>query len=158
MDAAEQLQNKENLIAVAHRGRDPDLHLQRGSESVSLRQWGSEILDMVGELCDLLDVEGQPKVYCNSLTQQLHKIHDPSKTPSGRMLQELFDNEEDFATFGIRQSTAHMEQSVALPAEKQQELERSVAESIAKQKQIESSDDVSFEEFLKNYHAQLQLN
>ena len=51
-----------------------------------------------------------------------------------------------------------MEQSVALPAEKQQELERSVAESIAKQKQIESSDDVSFEEFLKNYHAQLQLN
>ena len=58
MDAAEQLQNKNNLIAVAHRGRDPDLQLQRGSDSVSLRQWGSEILDMVGELCDLLDVEG----------------------------------------------------------------------------------------------------
>ena len=156
MDAAEQLQNKNNLVTVAHRGRDPDLQLQRGSETVSLRQWGSEILDMVGELCDLLDVEGQPKVYCNSLTQQLHKIHDPSQTPSGRMLQELIDNDEDFFTFGLRQSTAHKEQSVALSAAKQQELERSVAESIAKQKQIESSDKLSFEEFLANYHAQLQ--
>jgi len=156
MDAAEQLQNKKNLITVAHRGRDPDLQLQRGPDSVSLRQWGSEILDMVGELCDLLDVEGQPKVYCNSLTQQLHKIHDPSKTPSGRMLQELFDNDEDFSTFGLRQSVAHKEQSVSLSAEKQKELERSVAESIEKQNQIESSDNSSFEEFLKSYHAQLR--
>ena len=155
MDAAEQLQNKNNLIAVAHRGRDPDLQLQRGSDSVSLRQWGSEILDMVGELCDLLDVEGQPKVYCNSLTQQLHKIHDPSQTPSGRMLQELIDNDEDFAAFGLRQSAAHKEQSVSLPVEKQKELQRTVAESIDKQKQIEASDKVSFEEFLKDYHAQL---
>ena len=156
MDAAEQLQNKKNLITVAHRGRDPDLQLQRGPDSVSLRQWGSEILDMVGELCDLLDVEGQPKVYCNSLTQQLHKIHDPSKTPSGRMLQELFDNDEDFSTFGLRQSVAHKEQSVSLSAEKQKELECSVAESIEKQNQIESSDNSSFEEFLKSYHAQLR--
>ena len=155
MDAAEQLQNKNNLIAVAHRGRDPDLQLQRGSDSVSLRQWGSEILDMVGELCDLLDVEGQPKVYCNSLTQQLHKIHDPSQTPSGRMLQELIDNDEDFAAFGLRQSAAHKERSVSLPVEKQKELQRTVAESIDKQKQIEASDKVSFEEFLKDYHAQL---
>jgi len=114
MDAAEQLQNKNNLIAVAHRGRDPDL------------------------------------------TQQLHKIHDPSVTPSGQMLQELFDNEEDFFNFGLRQSVAHKEQRVSLSAEKQKELERFVAESIAKQKQIESSDESSFEEFLKNYHAQLQ--
>jgi len=158
MNAAEQVQNKNNLIAVAHRGRDPDLQLQRGAESVSLRQWGSEILDMVGELCDLLDVAGQPKVYCNSLSQQLEKIYDPSKTPSGRMLQELFDNEEDFFTFGLRQSTEHKEQSVALSAEKQTELENSVAVSIEKQKELESSDTVGFEEFLQNYHAQLESN
>jgi len=113
---------------------------------------------MVGELCDLLDVAGQPKVYCNSLTQQLEKIYDPSKTPSGRMLQELFDNEEDFFSFGLRQSTEHKEQCVSLSAEKKAELEQSVALSIDKQKEIESSDTVGFEEFLQNYHAQLQRN
>lgn len=156
MDAAEQLQNKSNLIAVAHRGRDPDLQLQRGDESVSLRQWGSEILDMVGELCDLLDVDGQPKVYCNSLTQQLNKIHDPSKTPSGQMLQELQDNNEDFSSFGLRKSAEHKQQSESLSAEKQAAFEQSVADSIAKQAQIEADDKISFEEFLQNYNAQLE--
>ncbi len=155
MDAQEQLQNKRNLIAVAHRGRDPDLQLQRGSESVSLRQWGSEILDMVGELCDLLDVADQPKVYCNSLTQQLNKLHDPSKTPSGLMLQELFDNDEDFFSFGLRKSQEHQSKAEALSPETQQAFEKSVAESLAKQAEIESSDKISFEEFLQNYHAQL---
>jgi len=155
MDAEEQLRNKSNLIAVAHRGRDPDLMLQRGDDTVSLRQWGSEILDMVGELCDLLDVEGQPNVYCNSLTQQLHKLHDPSQTPSGIMLQELFDNEEDFFTFGLRKSREHHAQSEALPPQRQQEFEQSVKDSIAKQADIEASDNVSFKEFLDTYHAQI---
>ncbi len=156
MDAKEQLQNKSNLIAVAHRGRDPELQLQRGDKSVSLNQWGSEILDMVGELCDLLDVEGQPKVYCNSLTRQLEKLHNPSQTPSGLMLQELVDNEEDFFTFGLRKSQEHQQQSQVLSAEKQKQFEQSVEESIQKQAEIEASDNVSFQEFLDNYHAQLQ--
>jgi len=156
MDAEEQLQNKRNLVAVAHRGRDPDLMLERGAEKVSLNQWGSEILDMVGELCDLLDVDGQPKVYCNSLTQQLNKLHKPSETPSGMMLQELFDNEEDFFTLGLRKSREHQDQAVALSAAKQKELEQSVADSHQKQSQIEASDTKSFEEFLSDYHAQLQ--
>lgn len=155
MDAKEQLQNKSNLIAVAHRGRDPELQLQRGDKSVSLHQWGSEILDMVGELCDLLDVEGQPKVYCNSLSRQLEKLHNPSQTPSGLMLQELVDNEEDFFTFGLRKSQEHQQQSQVLSAEKQKQFEQSVEESIRKQAEIEASDNVSFKEFLDNYHAQL---
>ncbi len=155
MDAKEQMQCKQNLVSVAHRGRDPDHTLQRGSETISLRQWGSEILDNVGELCDLLDVQGQPKVYCNSLSQQLHKIHDPSKTPSGVMLQELVDNDEDFFTFGIRKSKEHQDAAKVLAHEKQQAFEKSVAESIAKQAKIEASDTISFEEFLQNYQAQL---
>ena len=155
MNASEQLQNKRNLIAVAHRGRDPELMLERGSETVSLRQWGSEILDMVGELCDLLDVEGQPKVYCNSLTQQLQKLNDAALTPSGMMLQELFDNEEDFFTLGMRKSREHYEQSSVLSAEQQQQFEQLAADSHKKQAEIEASDKLSFEEFLRNYSAQL---
>ena len=155
MNAEEQLQNKRNLLAVAHRGRDPDCQLERGGESVSLRQWGSEILDMVGELCDLLDVEGRPKVYCNSLTQQLNKIHDPAKTPSGIMLQELLDNDEDFFKFGLRKSHEHFEKSAPLTNELQKQFEKSAQDSLKKQAEIEASDKVSFEEFLQGYHDQL---
>ena len=122
---------------------------------MSLRQWGSEILDMVGELCDLLDVEGRPKVYCNSLTQQLNKIHDPAKTPSGIMLQELLDNDEDFFKFGLRKSHEHFEKSAPLTNELQKQFEKSAQDSLKKQAEIEASDKVSFEEFLQGYHDQL---
>jgi len=155
MDAAEQVQNKRNLIAVAHRGRDPDLMLERGAEKVSLRQWGSDILDVIGELCDLLDVEGRPNVYCNSLTQQLNKLHNPSETPSGMMLQELIDNDEDFFTLGLRMSKQHHDQSAVLSQEKQKQFEQSVSESHRKQAEIEAADNIPFEDFLRDYHAQL---
>ncbi len=156
MDDDELKQSKSNHVAVAHRGRDPELRLQRGSESVLLRQWGTEILDMVGELCDLLDVTGAPKVYCNSLSQQIDKLHNPSQTPSGVMLEELLDNDEDFFTLGLRKSTEHKNASETLAKEQQQDFEKSVEESIKKQKHIEASDNLTFKQFLDNYHAQLE--
>ena len=155
MDAAERLENKQNLLAVAHRGRDPDLQLQQGGKAVSLRQWGSDILDIVGELCDLLDVPDKPKVYCNSLSNQLAKIHEPSLTPSGRMLQELFDNNEDFFSFGLRKSREHQSQSEILSGNKLEKFEQAVTDSIARQAEIEAADEMTFEEFLDQYNAQL---
>ncbi len=153
---AEQKEIKDNLLAVAHRGRDPDLTLSRAGEQVSLRQWGGEILDVVGEMCDLLDESGKPKLYCNSLSQQLAKIYDPAKTPSGQMLKELQDNDEDFFSFAMRKSQEHRD-SVAdqpLSPDVRQRFEQDAIESLKKQQQIEQSDDCSFESFLQDYFSQ----
>lgn len=157
--AKEQAEIKSNLLAVAHRGRDPDLKLQRGGKEIPLRQWGTEILDVVGEMCDLLDEEGKPKLYCNSLSQQLAKLYDPGITPSGMMLQEIQDNDEDFFSFGLRKSREHRDWSRSCPLSAQVtgKLEATVSESIAKQAEIESSDTQSFEEFLQNYFSQLEV-
>ncbi len=154
---SEQAEIKSNLLAVAHRGRDPELKLRRGGKEIPLRQWGEEILDVVGEMCDLLDVEGKPKFYCNSLSQQLAKIYEPNKTPSGMMLQELQDNDEDFFPFGLRKSTEHRDwyQSSSLSDEAISRLEKRVEDSHAKQTEIENSDTLSFEEFLQNYFSQV---
>ena len=153
---SEQAEIKSNLLAVAHRGRDPQLKLQRAGREIPLHQWGEEILEVVGEMCDLLDVEGQPKLYCNSLTQQLAKIYEPDKTPSGMMLQELQNNDEDFFHFGLRKSTEHRDwyQSTLLSDEAISRLEKSVSDSHAKQTEIENSDTQSFDEFLQNYFSQ----
>jgi len=155
LDAAEQLQCRNNLIAVAHRGRDPDLKLERGSEAVLLRTWGSEILDQVGELCDLLDEPGEPKLYCNALSQQLQKVYDPINTPSGKMLKELQDNDEDFFLFAMRMSEQHKKNTAPLTAAMQQQFEELAAQSLAQQKEIEANDTQNFQEFLDHYHAQL---
>ena len=155
---SEQLEIKNNLLAVAHNGRDPDLQLCRQGEQISLRKWGAEILEVVGDMCDLLDVAGKPKHYCNSLTQQLTKLYEPDKTPSGTMLQELKDNDEDFASFGLRQSEVHRKHFAASPlsADRMQELQQAVEASHEKQLAIESADNKSFEAFLDDYFSQLQ--
>ena len=153
----EQKEITSNLLTVAHRGRDPDLHLSRMGEQISLRRWGSEILDVVGEMCDLLDTEGKPKLYCNSLSQQLAKLYDPDKTPSGQMLQELRENDEDFFDFGLRKSLEHRDWFAERPvsAELQQQFADTAAESIAGQERIEQQDELSFDEFLQQYFSQL---
>lgn len=153
----EQKQIKSNLLAVAHRGRDPRLTLHRGEEEVPLHQWGSEILEVVGEMCDLLDEEGKPKLYCNSLSQQLAKIYEPGKTPSGMMLQELQENQEDFSNFAMRKSEEHRDwhQSTPLSADVVEQFEKTVKESLAKQRDIEGSDSENFDEFLQSYFSQL---
>lgn len=157
IDAADQASFKRNLLAVAHRGRDPELQLERGDSTVSLRDWGSEILDVVGELCDLLDQPGQPRRYCGSLTRQLEKIHDPTVTPSGRMLAELQQNDEDFFHFGMRMSQQHRDYFNANPlerGERESQLQK-VAESLSRQSEIEQADQPPFDAFLASYFAQL---
>ena len=158
INLSEQLEIKNNLLAVAHNGRNPDLRLSRQGKEISLRQWGEEILDVVGDMCDLLDVAGKPKLYCNSLTQQLTKLHEPHKTPSGVMLQELKDNDEDFASFGLRKSAEHRDYFAANPlsAEKLGEFQRLSEASHDKQRAIENADDKSFEAFLDDYFSQLE--
>lgn len=153
----EQAEIKSNLLKVAHRGRDPDLELERSGESISLRQWGSEILDVVGEMCDLLDESGKPKLYCNSLSAQLAKLYDPEKTPSGQMLRELLSNDEDFFTFAMRKSTEHRDHFTAnpLPSNVQDKFKQSVHESVNAQQEIENADEIGFEEFLQQYSDQL---
>ena len=153
----EQKEINSNLLAVAHRGRDPDLYLSRSGEQVPLRQWGSEILDVVGEMCDLLDTEGKPKLYCNSLSQQLAKLYEPQTTPSGTMLREMRENEEDFFDFGQRKSLEHRDWFASNPVSEslQKQFAETAQESLVRQKQIEQGDNQSFDEFLQQYFSQL---
>jgi glutamate--cysteine ligase len=149
---------KSNLLAVAHRGRDPDLKLIRQGQEVSLRQWGVEILDVVGEMCDLLDAPGKPKLYCNSLSQQLEKVYEPASTPSATMLRELKENDEDFFGFGLRKSLehkAHFDDN-PLSAEKQREFRQLAEASHVRQREIEAADEQSFDAFLADYFSQLE--
>ena len=156
----EQKEINSNLLAVAHRGRDPDLNLSRTGKQIPLRQWGSEILDVVGEMCDLLDTEGKPKLYCNSLSQQLAKLYDPQTTPSGNMLREMRENEEDFFDFGQRKSLEHRDWFDNNPVSEslQKQFIETAQESLLRQQQIEQGDKLSFDEFLQQYFSQLDTS
>jgi len=55
IDETENRELNENLLAVAHRGREPSIQLRRQGESVSLQEWGHQLLSQMYPICELLD-------------------------------------------------------------------------------------------------------
>ncbi|TNF87154.1 MAG: glutamate--cysteine ligase [Gammaproteobacteria bacterium] len=155
-DDAELSEIKHNINAVAERGRDPALRLQRKGETVLLRDWANEIFEQMSAACDLLDRGAELPAYSEALQRQHAKIADPDLTPSARMLSDMAENREEFYHFALRMSQQHQQRFAERPleAEKLAVFEETARASIEKQREIEAADDVSFETFMQNYFAQ----
>ena len=147
---------RHNINAVAERGRDPELRLQRRGEAVLLRDWAEEIFSRMTAGCDLLDKGSDIHHYCDALQVQRAKIKDPDLTPSARMLAEMAQNKEEFYHFALRMSQQHQQWFAERPLapEQHRQFEQTANESIERQQQIERADDIPFESFLEDYFAQ----
>ena len=156
INLSEQREIDRNEGAAAHRGRDPNLYLQRQGREVPLREWAREACEAMRPLCEFLDQgESEPR-YTQSLEQQLGRIKDPELTPSARMLAEMRERGESFYEFAERKSREHCEYFAQQPLDpKQAEYFMSLAQtSWQKQRAMEAADDISFDEFLSRYFAQ----
>ncbi|MBK5969218.1 MULTISPECIES: glutamate--cysteine ligase [Thiorhodovibrio] len=144
-----------NEVTTAHRGREPELALERETQAIHLRTWAGEVLSQMGEVAALLD-GGPTGPHQASVQAQQEKIREPNSTPSARMLAEMRAQGEGFATFARRLTEVHRQafQEQQLPEAAQRELEALSAESIAKQKRIEAEDQRSLDEFLADYFNQ----
>ena len=147
---------KNNINAVAERGRDPALRLRRGGKDVLLRDWANEIFDQMAAGCDLLDKDAEGQAYLDALQKQHAKVADPDLTPSARMLADMAEHKEEFYHFALRKSREHQQWFAERPLEaaKLAEFEQTARASIEKQQAMEAADDVSFETFMQNYFAQ----
>jgi len=143
----------ENLVLVAHNGREPGLDLRRGDEKISLQDWASELCNKMKPVASLLDRANHCENYFSSVKSQIASVFDPDLTPSARMLAEMRENNEGFFHHAQRMSKHHYHyyKTHALSESKIQFFEDAAKESIEKQHQIESADSTSFDEFLQNY-------
>jgi len=144
-----------NLLSVAHRGRDPSLELERNGDGVRLRQWAEEVLDAMLPAAELMDGGGcGPCV--DSLRQQQEKVRDSGLTPSARMLTEMRANTESFFDFAQRTSKQYRDQfrSSLLDTEYETWFKHLSQKSWEHQWELEETDDMDFDEFLKRYFAQ----
>lgn len=152
--------NKRNVQTVAHRGREPGLTLTHNKTPVKLLDWGESILESLQPIAQWMDEnEGNAVVdnlYQNSLKQQIAKLHDPSLTPSARIIDDL-DEHGSFFNLAMKVSSQHKDTLLAMPAnaELQAQLSQSVGDSIAAQKALESDCTGRFEDFLATYFSQL---
>ena len=83
-------------------------------------------------------------------------MRDPELTPSARMLAEMRAWSESFFEFAMRISRQHQLhfQDIDVSEDKIKLLTRLASESIRKQRELETTDDIPFDEFLRRYFAQ----
>jgi glutamate--cysteine ligase len=146
----------ENLLLVAHKGRQPGLNLRRGDEKINLQDWASGLCHEMKSVATLLDSANYCENYFSSVKSQFAAIHDPDLTPSARMLADMKERGEGFYHHAKRMSQHHYQyyKNTLLPEKKVRFFNKMTNDSIQKQLQIESEDDVSFDSYLENYFNQ----
>ena len=143
-----------NLQRVVLEGRRPELKRLDGN-SQTLTEEGSRLLDDLVTLAMLLDGT-ESTAYKDALCYQRSKFSNPENTPSARTLRMMEEHDGSFFEFAMAQSIEHEKffRRYPLTPADMVGLDTIAAESIAQQKDIEGSDEISFDQFLANYFAQ----
>jgi len=155
---AEIAETGRNKQAVAARGREPGLKLERGSQKVTLAEWGCEVLGECEPIAQALDearsgTHGK-NAHRDALAAAVAALEDPAKLPSARMLAEMHARHGDsYTAFVLERSLAHKRALLEkpYPAEMDARFARAAEASIAKQKETEAADKLPFEAWRQQY-------
>ena len=154
MDDASLDETKRNQTCTAKEGRDPAFRLRRDGVDVALGVWASEILDKVSGIAELIDRAGGGEAYVQAVRSMQELVSNPMATPSARLLEELRKADcsfFEFALSGARHNRDYFSSIVPLSSARNSEFEAEVSRSIESQREIEASDHISLDEYLRNY-------
>ncbi|EIJ41594.1 glutamate--cysteine ligase [Beggiatoa alba B18LD] len=156
IDACEKQTIDLNIMAVTHRGRDPQLQLRRGEENILLRDWMEEILEQMQAIAEILDRQETQAIYSPILATYQEMVKDPERTPSARVLAEMRQYRESFHEFAKRYSLQHAEyyKTTILSTAQQQFFQTLAQQSLEEQSQLENSPQAPFDTFLHDYFSQ----
>ncbi len=147
-----------NQQAVAARGREPGLCLERGDVQVPLTTWGHELLHAMTPLAERLDALDTSvdagSAYRDALAVAHARMQDAKLTPSARVLQVMqSDFDSSYVAFTRAQSAQTQAHLLGLPfsSELQSQFEAMAQASVQLQKQIEASDTLGFEAYRQHY-------
>jgi glutamate--cysteine ligase len=156
MSPDEQKEVERNQQMVACCGRDPSLKLYRLGSRQPLRQWAAEICDMMQSVAELLDAGDSERLYSKALAEQKAVINYIEQTPSAILLDEMHKGEESFFHFALDMSERHEKyfKEANMPVERMVYFDNVAKESVRRQQEIETADEISFEQYLEAYFSQ----
>ncbi len=142
-----------NFAVTVAEGRKPGLLLQSEDGETPLPEWGSQLVESMMPVAELLDKANSTNDFTAAMTVQLEKLQDVEKTPSARLLKELKDSNLGYIDWLTNVSRKHSNDfsDLALDEERQVYFKKLAQESIFDQAQLETSDKGSFDEFLRSY-------
>lgn len=154
--AGEQTTIRENLKRVVNEGRKPDLSLRTVQADKSMASWGGELLKEMAPLATHLDHAHGSQDYNGVLQHQREKLAASSLTPSEQVLTAMSTNQQSFMQLSQTQSEKHADYFLGRPLKKERIdfFTDEARHSFLKQSEIESTDSVTFEEYLQRYYNQ----
>lgn len=143
-----------NIAKVVENGRNPNLELDLESQPKALKEWSTELLQDLEHSAGLLDEIENSDKHRTSLASQVAKVNNPELTPSGRMLKEMRNENHSFFEFSMRQSQIHHRylSDNGLDDSTNDHMHNTASESHSKQKEIEAEENISFDEFLRQWN------
>ena len=144
----------DNLMRVVEQGRDPDLVIKEEGTQRSMREWAGELLSGLGNAATLLDTLHGGADYAAALIAAQAKLADDSLTPSGRMLQQMQDENLSFAALALKLSQQQRDalKPEGLTPEQEALFATTAFESLQKQASIEAEPQEPFEVFLAQWN------
>ncbi len=150
-----------NQHAVALKGREKGLALEKNQEKIGLKEWGKTILAQCEPVAAALDAaHGGASAYRDALSEAAGRLEDPETTPSARVLHAMARNHgNSYLRFVLIESTLHKGtlKTRELAPEVRERFSRLAAESLDKQREVEAADTVDFETFRRGYLAHESL-
>jgi len=150
-----------NKQRVAARGREPGLRLERGSQSVELREWAGQVLAECEPAAAALDAAHGAAVYRAALAAAVARIDEPASLPSARIVSEIQQSYDGcYVDFALAHSLAHRGALLAEPLDSKLETRfaRMAEESLKVQRSIEAQDRIPFETYRQRYLAHESLH
>jgi len=147
---------RENQEKVARHGRQKNLTLFNGSEEVSAVAWAKECFEDFLKIAEKIDSENNSNEYSSAVLKFEKSINDTSKLNSERILSEMQEKDKCFFSHTLSRSHKVSEQlrNSHLDLKVEEDLRNKAKSSLQKQKEIESSDQDNFSDFLDKYFKQ----
>ncbi len=152
LEEAECKEVAENQHNVVLDGRNPAFTLMRKGIKTPLKKWALEVLQDMKALAELLDAKQGSHQYQSALTLMLERVENPELTPSAKVLADMKAKEIPFKEFALQQAKLHsVQHQQSLEAKKAGEWREIAQKSLKKQQDIETSDEVNFDQYLADY-------
>ncbi len=149
---------RDNWNKVIEEGRKPGLELQIGchGEKLSLQEWAKRVFGDLRQIAEVMDSALGGDAYQSVCLELESWIDNPEKTLSAQLLEKV-KQAGGLGKAGCALGKEYREDNLkhAYKAYSKEMMEDEVIRSFEEQKQIEQSDELSFDDFLENYFAYL---
>lgn len=157
LSAEEQAVTEQNLRKVVTEGRKQNLDLSWNGQPRLMLDWAEQIFADLMPIATWMDSAYGGESYQTVVREFYLALLDPSQTYSGKLLSRLIAQQQDSPHYALHLAEHYRQQLAAASYQiySEQEFEQMATASLLEQQAIEQSDQVSFDQYLEQYFADL---